>query len=282
MASNLGCVGLAVADAAELAALVNAITPDSRSLGRVDGVDVRRWEDPSGARLVFGRREDTVVEFLPSFAGRVGGKLRALGRVGPEVARAAVVDAAGDTATRVVLEVEQRRLLPPEPVAHDVRATITALGVDVAVFDDADAFAASPASLVTADVEPGDPPARYVELGLVWPPRMAAESFVSYGEFVPADEATAHARLAGAVRSADVRTVSQTGQRFVAAEVATAGFEATVCFPADEGEAPPRPGNVLHGTVYLVASVDLPTASPSRPLRTPFRGRRRGRGRRPV
>jgi hypothetical protein len=45
---------LAVDGEAELASLIADIEPDSRSLGRAGGVDVRRREDPSEARLAYG------------------------------------------------------------------------------------------------------------------------------------------------------------------------------------------------------------------------------------
>lgn len=234
MASNLGCVGLAVADGAELGALVAAVLPDSALLGRAGDIEVRRWEDPSGARLVLGLRHGEVEDLLPSFASATGGDLQGLGFDG-DLARAGVVEASGTVVTQMSLHLEQHRLLDAAgtPVARPVR--ITALGVDVAVFDDADVFRASPTGSGA---------------------RMAAESFIPTGDFAAPGEATAHAVLAGTVRSAGVRTVARTGQRFVAAQVVSYGFAATVCFPADQVERPPQSGNVIFGTVFLVGSLD--------------------------
>lgn len=260
MASNLGCVGLAVDDEAAIDELLRDVDPDARSLGRVGGVEVRRWEDPSGARLVYGLRHGEVTDFLPSFAAVPGAQLAGIRFVADEVVAAGIVDEEGEQMTGMTLELEQHRLLRARGAPTSGRAAIVALGVDVAVFDDAVVFGESPASLLSdRDLDADDPPAHHVELGFTWPPRVAAESFMSFGVLAPEEEeVTAHARLAGTVVEADVRTVVQTGQRFIAARVATVGFETTVCFPAGETAEPPRPGNVIHGTVFLVGDLDLP------------------------
>jgi hypothetical protein len=130
------------------------------------------------------------------------------------------------------------------------------------VFDDAAAFAASPASLLSPDDQADEPPpAHYVEQGWAWPPRIAAESFISYGVFAPPEEATPHARLADTVVAAATRRVVLTGLQFVHAVVRTVGFDAHACFPSDTSTAPL--GAIIHGTVYLVGS--LPGAAPSAP-----------------
>jgi len=124
------------------------------------------------------------------------------------------------------------RLLPAGPA--EGQASIVALGVDVTVHASAEAFAVSDASLLSDAEQSGQPPAHFVERGWSWPPRMAAELFISYGAFTTGESAEAYARLNGVVRTADVRTVTATGQRFVAARVHGAGFEADVCLPAGE------------------------------------------------
>ena len=74
-------------------------------------------------------------------------------------------------------------------------------------------------------------------------------------------------RVAGSVLP-DVRTVAATGQRFIAARVRCAGFEATVCLPADDDQpTPPQPGGVIAGTMLLTASLPclaLPDDEPHR------------------
>jgi hypothetical protein len=163
-----------------------------------------------------------------------------------------VVDEDGELLTRLAAEFEQRRFLPAEPV--EGHASLVALGVDVTVHASADAFAASDASLV-GDSPAGEAPAHFVENGWPWPPRMAAESFISYGAFGTGDAANAYARLNGVVLTADIRTVALTGQRFMAARVRSTGFEAAVCLPADERTVAPATGAVIAGTVFLVGSL---------------------------
>jgi hypothetical protein len=59
---------------------------------------------------------------------------------------------------------------------------VTALGVSVSVYRDADAFAASTASLVgPQDADHTEPPAHYAERGWAWPPQMAPQAFISHG-----------------------------------------------------------------------------------------------------
>ncbi|HEV3364819.1 MAG TPA: hypothetical protein VG795_11910 [Acidimicrobiia bacterium] len=202
MPSTLACVGLAVPDEEALGRLLNDVVPHAARLGHVDGVEVLRWDDPSGARLVLGLRGGEVVDLLPSFADEPTARLASIEFVSEEVATAAVLDDSDEQVTAMALDLEGWRLLRRSPPEGPASASVVALGVDVAVFDDEAAFAASSASLLTPD-DSGDeaPPPEYVERGWTWPPRMAAESFLSYGVFAPPEEATLHARLAGTVVS---------------------------------------------------------------------------------
>ncbi|MFD2767075.1 hypothetical protein [Micromonospora eburnea] len=261
MTSNLDCVGLGVTDRAGMRRLVDIALAGAERLGEADGVSVLRWQDPSGARLVLGVRGDEVVDLLPSYAGTPGARLADVRAVNEDVAVADVLDDGGEQATMLAAELEQRRLLPAATGPVGGLACVVALGVDVAVYADAEAFAASDASLVGDRDDPGDPPAHVVEQGWPWPPRMATESFVSYGVFGEPAQAQAYARLNGTVLGAEPRTVTATGQRFVAARVRTAGFEADVCLPAGDAGGVPQPGNVVAGTVFLVGSLPVPTAA---------------------
>ncbi len=275
MTSNLECVGLAVHDEDAFAQLVAAVLPAAASVGRGAGVEVVRWEDPSGARLVLTLTEEGVVGLLPSFAGTGGAVLRDVSRLNDDVHSASVVDDSGEQVTALAAEFEQGPLLSSEHAGGP--ASVVALGVDVAVFADEEAFSAANASLLDRESPPSEPPAHYRDKGWAWPPRLAAESFISYGLFGDPAGGTAHATLAGTVLSAQRRTTVQTGQAFHAAQVQTAGFVADVCFPAPGGDAPPLPGQVVAGTVFLVASlVDAPAerAVPGparRGLRLPWR-----------
>ncbi len=264
MASNLACVGLAVSKPAELRSLVRSIAPWSEPLATVDGIDVARWEDPSGARLVLGFRHGNVRDLLPSFAAEPSARLASIQYVTADVAHATVLDEHGEQATALAIEFEERRLLRRAAAVTEGTAGVVALGVGVEVFADEDAFRASPVSLLDPDGAPGDPPPHYVERGWAWPPHVGTESFFSSFAISPGAEPSAHARLAGTVIDADVRTVELTGQQFVHALVHTVGFDAHVCFPAD-GKPAPSAGAIVHGTVFLVGTMTRPDGStPSR------------------
>jgi hypothetical protein len=175
--------------------------------------------------------------------------------VNDEVATAAVVDEEGEQLTSVALELEQRHLLG-RPTLGEVDAAVVAFGVSVASFGDENAFSESRESLLdpNADAE-SEPPAHDAEHGLKWPPRMAAQSFFSYGVFGEPAAAQATARLYGVVAESTRRTTAQTGQSFVVARVRTVGFEVDVCLSADEHPELPRHGAILGGQVFLVGSV---------------------------
>jgi hypothetical protein len=253
--SNLACVGLAVADRDALHQLIDSALRASELIGRRGACELYRWQDPSGARLVVAAERRTVVGFLPSFAGRTGARLAEVRVVNEDVVVADVIDETGEPATRLAAEIEQLHILPARPVEGP--ASIVALGVDVTIHATAQAFAASDASMLHDADDTREPPAHFVDNGWPWPPRMAAESFISYGVF---DGGQPYARLNGLVLGADVRTVTATGQRFVAARVRSAGFKADVCLPADDSTVAPMPGSVIAGTVFLVVSMpDLPS-----------------------
>ncbi len=274
MASNLGCIGLPVDGEAGLGRLISQIRDSAATLGVVDGVEVKRWEDASGARLIFAvNRHDEVVDVLPSFADEPGALLTGIQLLNDAAAAASVVAADGEELTQLVIELEQRTLLRTRRLSDAVAASIIALGVDIVVHADADAFAASDASLLDPAGDPGDEPAaRFTENGWPWPPRVAAMSFIPYGSFAEPHEAAAYARLAGVVLSASRRSNTISGQPFIAARVRSAGFEATVCYP-DDDQPVPSPGAVIAGEVFLVGSLELPP--PDDPPASRFSRRRR-------
>jgi hypothetical protein len=257
MSSNLACVGLAVADSGELGRLVERASAIAQSVGTFDGVRVMRWQDPSGAALVLGWRDREFVDLLPTYASTVGGKFAGCRLINESVASAALVDADGEQLTAMAFEAEQYRRMKAlgQPIAGAAR--ITALGVSVHVHADAEAFAASPDSLLDPSADPADqPPPHYVERGWSWPPRVASESFISHGVFGDPAESTAHARLSGIVLNASHRTCALTGQGFSVATVRSVGFETDVCLSDAEHPVTPEPGNIVSGTVFLVATVE--------------------------
>jgi hypothetical protein len=255
MASNLACVGLAVANEAELSALIRAVRPNAFGFGHVAGVELLRWEDPSGARLVLGLRDGQVVSLLPSFGSGHTTRLAGVRRANDDVAIAAVVDEDGEQLTSLALELEQIRLLADSSVDQSL-AAITFLGRRVTVHEDSDAFAGSPESLLDRNADPNEPPpTHYVESGLKWPPRVGDESFFSYGVFGESAHSEAGGRFAGRVIDAERRTVQQSGQTFIVAHVRAVGIDASVCLSGTEFDTVPEPGQVLAGEVFIVGSV---------------------------
>jgi hypothetical protein len=254
VASKLACVGLSVEDDDQFGRLLERVQADATTIGTHGGVDVWRWEDPSGARLVIGVDGDgNVLDLVPSFAAPRAVRVVGLAPVNDAVSMADVIDDAGEMTTRLAVEIEERRLLTP-PYEEPLAATLVALAVDASVFADAAAFAADDASLLTPTTAQEPRPAN-LPRDFPWPPRIGPESFISYGSFQGTD-AAAHAKIACTVVAAGRRTNQLTGQSFVVAWGASV-FELTVCLSADHEV--PRPGSVIAGTAYMVGSVAPPT-----------------------
>jgi len=276
MSSNLSCIGLGVTDEAELDFLLTHALLAATPLGRGDdGRIVVRWEDPSGARLVVGVLDGRVCDLLPSFAGSPGATLGDVRMVSDGMATASVMDDRGEQVTALALELEQRGLLLPGD-ALGGPASVVAMGTAVEVFENEAAFAVADASLLSPEREATPPPVEYADMGLPWPLRVGAESFMSFGVFGSPGEAAATARIAGSVLRAERRTVALTGQTFVVVRVRTVGFETDLCLAGADCAAVPSPGQVVAGVVFLVGSLE--TAAPSAPERDTsrlFRRRRR-------
>jgi hypothetical protein len=177
-----------------------------------------------------------------------------------ETVAADVVDDEGEVTTRMACELLQWRRLPSGGVAGP--ASVTAFGLDVGVYADPDAYLASPASLLTPE-RADEPPPDDLGEGIAWPPRMDAQSFLSYGIFGEPAEAQPHARLAGVVTAATTHRVALTGQDFHAVRLLSLGLSFDLCLAATDHDLP-GPGQVVAGTVLLVASMDaLWEAGPS-------------------
>ena len=254
--STLACVGLEVTEPGELIRLLQDAGCTAQPAGTFDGVSVMRWQDPSGAALVIGGRDGRVEDLVATYASTAGGMLADCRLVSDCLASAAVVDNDGEQLTAMTFEAEQYRQIKAigQPVAGPAR--ITALGVSVNVHADAAAYSASPDSLAGPLADPGE----YLRRGWGTPPRMAAESFISYGAFAQAlgnsAPPTAQAWLSGTVLRASHRTCALTGQGFSVATVRTAGFAADVCLPDLDHLVPPEPGNIISGTVFLAAAFE--------------------------
>jgi hypothetical protein len=122
------------------------------------------------------------------------------------------VDTDGHQLTAMAFEAEQYRQLAAlgQPVSGPAR--ITALGIDVAIYPDAEAFAASPASQVHPSPETASPPPP--DYDGPWPPRLGAESFISHAAFAGLPQHQSRARLSGTVLNATRRVSGLTGQSF--------------------------------------------------------------------
>lgn len=149
------------------------------------------------------------------------------------MAVAAVVDEDGDQTTSLAVEVEQRRLLPEDEPVEAVASTV-ALGCEVWVFANEVEYEQSDVSLLDPSTKGTEPPPHYVERGLKWPTRMAAESFFSFGVFAERADAEAYARMSGTVVAAERRRVQQTGQEVIVAQLRVIGMDITACLSAGD------------------------------------------------
>ena len=62
VASNLACIGLAAGDQTGLAQLIAAAHRSAREVGVFDDVHIGRWQDGSGAVLIFGWRPGELLD----------------------------------------------------------------------------------------------------------------------------------------------------------------------------------------------------------------------------
>ncbi len=244
-----------MSSARELKDLVDRMIPAAQRLGEVGEIAVYRWQDPSGARLVFSRRGSDTLDILPSFAGQPGVRLAGCEALNEDVIAGAVVDSEGEQVTSMAFELEQRRAFPKRG-GWSGTAAICALAPDAEFFATADLFEASRRSLLDPNVDLDETaPAVYSERGLKWPPRMASDSFFSTGVFGPPEESTAHARLNGRVLAAETRTNGLTSQVFLWCRVQTLDFEIDLLAESIDGFVPSI-GSTVAGTVFLVGSID--------------------------
>lgn len=255
MTSALACVGLAVRDEAELSSLVTGAYRAARETGVFGGVHVGRWQDDSGAVLILGWRSGELVDFVPAYAAASGGLLSGCRLINESVAFAKVVDADGQQVTAMAFEAEQYRQL--HALGHRVSgpARITALGVDVQVYPDADVFAASPGSQLAPSA--GTSAARS-RAGLAGAAPAGRRIIHLLRRVRRPRRGPAHARLSGTVLHAERRICALTRQPFTVAAVRTAGFEADVCLAGSGHPDPPAPGGIISGTVVLSAAIDAP------------------------
>jgi hypothetical protein len=169
---------------------------------------------PSGAALILGWRSGELLDFIPAYTATRGGLLSDCHLINESAAAAKVVDAGGRQLTAMAFEAEQYRQLQAlgEPAGGPAR--ITALGVDVQVHPDAHAFAASSGSQLDPAADPDqEPPPHYREQGWPRPPRLAAESFISYGVFADPAQARPRARLSAPASKPGTTSARSPGSR---------------------------------------------------------------------
>lgn len=260
----MAALGFAVETEADFERLAERTLPHAVLLGSRRNRDVLRWEDASGARLVFTVRRGHLEDALPSLSVKPGARLQGATARSGHVIQSAVVDEDGEQVTALVAALEEGPLFPG-PV--DGVASIVALGMEITVHADDDAFALDPASLLGSAVDEPIPRPDDLDPDDPWPSgplRMAAESFISHGVFAEAFGAGPPeplARLHGTVLSAERRRNEIGGLEFIVARVQTSGFVADVCLAADEHRDVPLPGSILGGEVYLVGSLSAWTPS---------------------
>lgn len=253
MSSTLGCIGLAVSDADSLDALVEHLLPDAGVIATSGDLQARRWTDPSGASLTMTVRQTgddagVLVDVVPSYVGPVaagdsnahdGVRLGALTGHGETLA-ADLLGADGETVLRVACDLAQSIVVE---VSEPRPAHLTALGLDITVHADAEAYATSDESILRA---PGPPHA---------PVRFATETLLAYGLAEDAAKAQPTAFISGTVLSVSSQTNAETEQGFHTARLRTVAGHVTVCLAAGDHPDPPRLGNVLSGICYLVLDV---------------------------
>lgn len=199
--------------------------------GEVRGGQLIQYSDASGAQLNI-----LAVEPFATFAGfaadtRTYAHISMLNDV---VALADIVDPHGSTIASVTVNLAQGPLLVDGPTLTWQELAVTALGLDMQVFENMEAFhAANPGETVGTIASPG------------------AEAVASGAASAP----DAAARLAARVLEAEYRVSELTGERFIHVSVDGA-FPFEVCLP--DGELPER-DNVLAGTAVLTGTIPTPT-----------------------
>ncbi|WP_087062059.1 hypothetical protein [Corynebacterium glutamicum] len=230
MTSDLKTIGM---DFAKWQDAVEAAIASQRLevTGEVRGGQLIQFSDDSGAQINI-----LAVEPFATFAGFNSATV-AYGHVSminDVLSLVDIIDPFGTPVATITCNLAQGPLLVDEPVQRWQQIRITALGIDVEVHDNADAYIRNGGETVGMLVSEG------------------AEKIASGSGAVIPD---ASAEFSARVLSAEYRTNTLTGQRFIHATV-DGLFAFDVCLP-DAPELPAR-DSVLSGKVMLTAAV-IPT-----------------------
>lgn len=202
------------------------------------------YTDPSGARLAFVQREGQAAVTTAGLRSATSYRAQVV-RFTDLLARVALYapDAGGALLTQYLAMVDDPVAYPQHDLAADDQFSVVpalqvgALAIDAEVFDDEDAFLASPVSRAGA--------LQLAPTALMSPGLLGLQA-----DAIRLDEASPTMLMAGTVLDVETRRNELTGIEFQYATVRSAA-DLSCAFPLDK---PVAPGNVVFGTFYGTAS----------------------------
>ncbi|PRQ10557.1 hypothetical protein C1Y63_10945 [Corynebacterium sp. 13CS0277] len=199
--------------------------------GEIRGGQLVQFSDPSGAQLNM-----LAVEPYATYAGfaSTAAANAHVTMVNDVLALAEIVTDNGTPISTITCNLAQGPLLVEEPTLEWEQLALTAMGMDVAVFDNSEAFRAAGGQAVGLVVSQG-----------------AAVVATGDGSRVP----DASAQIAVEVVGAEYRYTALTNQRFIHLDVISP-VPMDVCIP--DTPALPAPGSIVAGTAMLVGSIKPP------------------------
>ncbi|MBK4138151.1 hypothetical protein [Corynebacterium macginleyi] len=201
--------------------------------GEVRGGQLIQYGDPSGAQINI-----LAVEPYATFIGfdAVTQGFAHVEMFNDVLAIMDIIDPFGTPLAQVTANLAQGPLLAEEPRQEWQQVSLTAMGLDITVYESPAAF----------EAETGKYPALFESAG--------AHAIASgSGAQAPTPAATFAAR----VMEADWRTNDLSGEKF-AHLVMDGLFPFDLCLPADRGDLPAK-DTVISGTALLTASIDMPS-----------------------
>lgn len=256
MTNRLACIGIHVADAETFGTTVEGLLAEGTTEQGPGASALTTWLDPSGAALVASLGPGGDVEcVMPTFFGTAE-----LDVVPRRLAADAsctycdplvvdVVDGDGGQVLPMAVQIDDLALTRPRlPTDRRARLAVTAFAEELAAFPSPAAF----------DAWQADHPVRY-----------AAEAAVPIGLTEGDGHEVPEVLLTGVVLDAELRVNDATGEAFTWLSVRSLPGVIDVVTPASATDDHPRPGAVVHGSVWMVGRLTgglLPGPSP-RPRR---------------